>query len=124
MQTVAVWRLALAGAFVLLGPACAGECPFFITYTHQMEEPGNLEFATKSITGKPGDGNRFFGSAAEFEYGVKGWWTTELYLDGQSPARESTLFTGYRWENRFPILQHENSINPLLYATLSNTNLP
>ncbi len=122
MQTVAVWRLALAGAFTLLGPAWAGEGPFFITYTHQMEEPGNLEFATKSITGKPGDGNRFFGSAAEFEYGVKGWWTSELYLDGQSTARESTLFTGYRWENRFRILKHEHWINPVLYVEFENIN--
>src|SRR5258708_7064880 len=122
MQTVAVWRLALAGAFVLLGPAWAGEGPFFITYTHQMEEPGNLDFATKSITGKPGDGNRFFGTALEFEYGVKGWWTSELYLDGQSTVRESTLFTGYRWENRFRILQHEHWINPVLYVEFENIN--
>jgi hypothetical protein len=47
-----------------------------------MEEPGNLEFATKSVMGKPVGGNRFLGSVAEFEYGFKGWWTTELYLDG------------------------------------------
>jgi hypothetical protein len=27
-----------------------------------MEEPGNLEIATKNVTGKPGDGNRFPGT--------------------------------------------------------------
>jgi hypothetical protein len=112
----------MVGALVLLSPTRAAEGPFFITYTHQMEEPGNLDFATKSITGKPGDGNRFFGTALEFEYGVKGWWTTELYLDGQSTSRESTLFTGYRWENRFRILQHEHWINPVLYVEFENIN--
>ena len=30
----------------LIWPGLAGEGPFFITYTHQMEEPGNLELAT------------------------------------------------------------------------------
>src|SRR5712672_1765846 len=100
----------------------AAEGPFFITYTHQMEEPGNIEFATKSITGKPGDGNRFFGTALEFEYGIKGWWTTELYLDGQSTARESSVFMGYRWENRFRILKREHWINPVLYVEFENIN--
>jgi hypothetical protein len=76
----------------------AGEGPFFVTYTHQMEEPGNLEFATKNVTCRPDGGSRFLGTAVELEYGVKGWWTSELYLDGQSTAAQSTLFTGYRWE--------------------------
>jgi hypothetical protein len=65
--------LAAVGAFGSL-PACrAAEGPFFITYTHQMEEPGNLEFAAKNVVAKPGDGNRFLGTAVELEYGVKGW---------------------------------------------------
>jgi hypothetical protein len=116
-------RLVVIAAVCLDVPQLgAGESPFFITYTHQMEEPGNLELATKSITGKPGDGNRFFGHATEFEYGVKGWWTTELYLDGQSTAREATLFTGYRWENRFRLLPHEHWINPVLYVEFENIN--
>jgi hypothetical protein len=87
-----------------------------------MEEPGNLEFAMKSIVGKPGEANRFLGAAAEFEYGVKGWWTTELYLDGQSTAGESSLFTGYRWENRFRVLNQEHWINPVLYVEFENIN--
>jgi hypothetical protein len=37
----------------------AGEGPFFVTYTRQMEEPGNLEIATKVITGRPAGGSRF-----------------------------------------------------------------
>jgi len=102
--------------------ATAAEGPFFITYTHQMEEPGNLEIAIKNVTGKPAGGNRFLGSALEFEYGVRAWWTTEVYLDGQATAREGTLFTGYRWENRFRVLAREHWINPVLYVEFENIN--
>ena len=119
------WRilvLPLIGAFVL-SPACwAGEGPFLITYTHQMEEPGNLEFASKNVIGKPDGGNRFIGTEAEFEYGLKGWWTTELYLDGQWTGAQSAFFTGYRWENRFRLLAHEYWINPVLYIEFENIN--
>lgn len=100
----------------------AAEGPFLITYTHQMEEPGNLETTTKNVTGKPAGGNRFLGSALELEYGVKGWWTTELYLDGQRTAREGAVFTGYRWENRFRVLPREHWINPVLYLEFENIN--
>ena len=57
--------------------ACAQE-NYFVTYTHHMEEPGNLEFATKSVSGFPQAGNAFLGNAIEMEYGVKTWWTSEL----------------------------------------------
>src|SRR5579863_2133369 len=87
-----------------------------------MEEPGNLEVATKNITGQPGIGDRFLGSALEFEYGVKGWWTSEVYLDGQATAGDSTVFTGYRWENRFRLLLREHWINPVLYTEFENIN--
>jgi hypothetical protein len=100
----------------------AAEGPFFITYTHQMEEPRNLEITTKNVIGKPGEGNRFLGTAAELEYGVNALWTTELYLDGQATRGESTLFTGYRWENRFRVLAREHWINPVLYVEFENIN--
>jgi hypothetical protein len=111
-----------AAAFLILPSAWAGEGPFFITYTHQMEEPGNLEMAVKNVTGKPGEGNRFWGAATELEYGVKAWWTSELYLDGQTTAGENTIFTGYRWENRFRVLPREHWINPVLYFEFENIN--
>lgn len=113
---------AIMVAFMSLPYASAGEGPFFITYTHQMEEPGNLEIATKSVTGKPGGGNRFLAGATEFEYGIKAWWTSELYLDGQVTSGERSLFTGYRWENRFRVLPHEYWINPVLYVEFENIN--
>ncbi len=103
-------------------PILAAESPFFITYTHQMEEPGNLEIAARNVTGKLADGSRFLGISTELEYGVKAWWTTELYLEGQSTRGDSTLFTGYRWENRFRLLPQEHLINPVLYVEFENIN--
>jgi hypothetical protein len=106
----------------LLCAAQAAEAPFFVTYSHQMEEPGNLEFAAKSITAAPSGGNRFFEVADEFEYGMRAWWTTELYLDGQATNNESAVFTGFRWENRFRVLSREHWINPVLYFEFENIN--
>jgi hypothetical protein len=87
-----------------------------------MEEPGNLEFGTKNVTGKPAGGDRFLGTTAEIEYGVKAWWTSEWYLDGQSTSGQATVFTGYRWENRFRLLPREHWINPVLYVEFENIN--
>ncbi len=112
----------LAFALLFAGFARAGEGPFFITYTHQMEEPGNLEIAAKNVTGRLGTGNRFLGGATELEYGVKGWGTSEFYLDGQSTGSQGALFTGYRWENRFRMLPREHWINPVLYVEFENIN--
>lgn len=42
-------------------------------------------------------GNGYLAGTAEFEYGVKAWWTSEFYLDGQSTFGDSALFTGFRW---------------------------
>ena len=110
-------------AVLLFQPcALAGEGPFFITYTHQMEEPGNLELATTSVTGQPAGGTRFLGGAMELEYGMNGWWTSEFYLDGQATAGERSSFTGYRWENRFRLLPREHWINPVLYVEFENIN--
>jgi hypothetical protein len=112
----------ILGALLLTPMSWSAEGPFFVTYTHQMEEPGNLELAINSVVGRPTGGNRFLGAASEFEYGLKGWWTTEFYLDGQVTGRESTLFTGYRWENRFRLLPREHWINPVLYVEFENIN--
>jgi hypothetical protein len=114
--------LAAAWATAILPECHAAEGPFFVTYTHQMEEPGNLEFATKSATAAPEGGSRFLATALEFEYGVKGWWTSEWYLDGQATQAQSSLFTGFRWENRFRLLPREHWINPVLYVEFEDIN--
>jgi hypothetical protein len=111
--------------FLLLTLGSRGVCqewPYFVTYSQNMEEPGNLEIATKNAIGKPQHGNRFMGANLELEYGAKAWWTTELYLDGASAAGDSTIFTGFRWENRFRPLAREHWINPVLYVEFENIN--
>lgn len=105
------------------GAAYAQEAPYFVTYDHHLEEAGNLEVETSSTIAKARSGqNSFFAPWTEFEYGVNGWWTSEVYLEGQSTRHDSTLFTGWRWENRFRLLSQEHRINPVLYFEYENTN--
>jgi len=114
--------LALLFAFLVASPGWAQERPYFVTYSHEMEEPGNLEIEMYNAVGKPPGGNRFLGSTTEFEFGAKAWWTTEFYLDGQTTWHDSTIFTGYRWENRFRPLLREHRINPVIYMEYENTS--
>src|SRR5580693_1501775 len=124
------WGALLALAFGLPGGAAAQERTFFITYNHQMEEPGSLEIAFAPVYARGQGGGRnggngtasFVGSWVELEYGARGWWTTELYLDSQTTRGQGTVFSGLRWENRFRPLLLEHWINPVLYVELENLN--
>ena len=104
--------LALAA---LAFPAQAQESPYIVAYDHYLEEPGSLEVEYFSTFATQRGGNDFHAFWAEFEYGATAWWTTELYLDGQTTFNDSTIFTGFRWENRLRVLQREHFINPVLY---------
>jgi hypothetical protein len=119
---VRVLLAACALLFVLVTSAAAQEPPYFVTYSSALEEPGNLEVSFKGTTGTPQYGNTFTGAALEFEYGVKAYWTTEFYLDGQSTRNDSTLLTGFRWENRFRPLMRDHFVNPVLYVEYENLN--
>ena len=104
-------------------PCSAQESPYFVTYDHHMEEPGNLEIEISSTTDVPRSGQRYyFAPWVELEYGVTARWTTELYLEGQSTWNDSTIFTGWRLENRFRPLKREHWINPVLYLEYENLN--
>lgn len=100
----------------------AQENPYIVTYDHYLEEPGNLEVEYFSTFGTQRAGNDFHAYWTEFEYGMNAWWTTELYLDGQTTFADSTIFTGFRWENRFRLLQQEHFINPVLYIEYEQTS--
>jgi len=117
-----LWSLIGFCVCVLAQPARAQDWPYFVTYSHALEEPGNLEIEFKGTQGAPKFGNSFVGGTLEFEYGVKGWWTSELYLSGQHTSNDSTVFTGFRWENRFRPLLEEHFINPVLYVEYENVN--
>jgi hypothetical protein len=117
-------RRAACAALLVAGLAvptiAAQEKPYFVTYSHDLEEPGNLEIETKTALARPQGSDRFGATATELEYGVKAWWTSELYVDGQTTPADSTLFTGFRLENRFRPLMREHWINPVLYVEYEN----
>lgn len=117
-------RIALALCLPFLIPTVgrAQEKPYFVTYSHDLEEPGNLEIETKTALARPAGGDHYGATAMELEYGTRAWWTTELYLDGQTTPQDSTLFTGFRVENRLRPLMREHAINPVLYIEYENTS--
>lgn len=116
-----IFRLSLFVA-VLSVPARAQEPPYFVTYSDVMEEPGNLEISYKGIEASPKNANTFNSATLELEYGLTAYWTTEFYLSGQTTHNDSTIFTGYRWENRFRPLMKTHFINPVLYIEYENIN--
>lgn len=113
----------VALTILLSSLALAQEAPYFVTYDHHLEEPRNLEIATSGTVGVPRASQKaYFAPYMELEYGAKAWWTTEFYLEGQSTRGDSTVFTGWRWENRFRALTREHWINPVLYIEYENVN--
>jgi hypothetical protein len=112
---------------VLLGiapatPSAAQESPYFVTYDHHMEEPGDLEVSLTPVFAAPREGNASLATQIELEYGTRAWWTTALYFDGQSTFGDGAAFTGYRVENRVRLLMHEYAINPVLYVEFADVN--
>ena len=118
----AIWLIVIALAVVYTLCAQAQERPYFVTYTHDLEEPGNLEIETPTIAGSPRRAGTFLSQTMEMEYGAAGWWTIELYLSGQTTRHDSTIFNGFRLENRFRLLLAEHWINPVLYVEFEDIN--
>jgi hypothetical protein len=115
--------LLLILCWLVIGSAHAQqEPPYFVTYSSVMEEPGNLEIENQNLTSAPKNARAFFAPTVEFEYGGAAWWTTEVYLQGQSTQFDSTIFTGFRWENRFRPLPREYWINPVIYIEYEDVN--
>src|ERR1700743_1028014 len=119
------WLAALFGLVVVClypAKARAQEWPYLVTYSHELEEPGNLEIAFKNVQAAPANGNSFISSTMELEYGATAWWTTEVYLSGQHTQHDSTIFPASLWENRFRPLLREHFINPVLYVEYEDIN--
>src|SRR5882672_4020153 len=105
-------KILLVTPFLLLF-SCPGsfaqESPFFVTYTHHMEEPGNLDVEVSSTAGVPRSGQKaYFAPYLELEYGLTARWTSEIYLEGESTWGDSSVFTGWRWENRYKLFNREH----------------
>lgn len=123
VRAVALGAAVVAAVSGLGGVRCeAQEPPYFVTYSHALEEPGNLEVELKGTGADPKGVSGFAGSTVEFEYGAKAWWTTEVYLSGQTTPGQDTVFTGFRWENRFRPLMEEHWVNPVLYVEYEDQN--
>ena len=73
-------------------------------------------------TSREAGNETYFAPYLEFEYGVTAQWTTEFYLEGQSTWGDSSVFTGWRLENRYKPLKREHWINPVLYLEYENLN--
>jgi hypothetical protein len=114
--------------FVLIFMAGGGwiqaqESPYFVTYDHHLEEPGNLELEFYTTSRIPRSGRvAYVAPYMEIEYGVTGQWTSELYLEGQGTVGDGAVFTGWRFENRFRPLKREHWINPVLYLEYEHTS--
>src|SRR5437764_4830696 len=103
--------------------AVAQEHAYFVTYDHYLEERGNLEVAIAATTGIPKNGNHTYTAPwLELEYGITGWWTSELYLEGVTTTHSGSGFTGWRWENRFRPMRSEHLLNPVLYVEFERIN--
>jgi hypothetical protein len=119
------WRFFLSTLFSVAGVATAfaQERAYFVTYDHYLEERGDLEFAVASTTGLPKDDRAVYTAPwIEFELGVTGWWTAELYLEAVATNGDGSAFTGWRLEHRFRPLRTEHRINPVLYVEYENIN--
>jgi hypothetical protein len=115
--------LLLSCILALAAMLSAQEGPYFVTYNQHLEEPGNLEVSSFSTVGIPRSGQSgYFAPFGELEYGVTGWWTSELYLEALSRRGDSTIFTGWRLENRFRPLAREHRVNPVLYVEYEHLN--
>lgn len=110
----AIFMLFLAVA--LVRGAAAQDKPYFVTYSSDLEDQGDLDVETKTALARPEGGHHYGAVATEVEYGVRAWWTAELYLDSQATVSDSALYTGFRIENRFRPLMKEYAVNPVLYV--------
>jgi hypothetical protein len=119
-------RISILGLLCALGSAAfasAQERPYFVTYDHYLEERGNLEIAIATTTGIPKKNEGVYTAPwLELEYGLAGWWTAELYLEGVTTHGAGHGFTGWRVENRFRPLRDEHRITPVLYVEYENIN--
>lgn len=124
LQRLKTAILAGMGVMGLLFPSIdlADDRPYFVTYDHQLEEPGTLEIGYQPLLGFPQAAAKFYGGLMEAGYGMTGWWTSEVYITHQYTWGQGGAFTGFKWENRFKPFQGEHWINPVLYIEYSHGN--
>jgi len=100
----------------------AQKSPYFVTYDHHLEEPEIWKSRLPARWCSRAQEHWFFARLPGA--GIRRHWALDfgLYLEGQSTAGDSTIFTGWRIENRFRPLAREHWINPVLYLEYENIN--
>lgn len=101
--------------------AFAGNDGYFTTYNHHIEA-GEWELmfmndytVPSTINRESGEGH-YFSQMIELEYGVTDRFATELMIEGFEDLESGkSMFTGFRWENRFKLFKKETFFNPLVY---------
>jgi hypothetical protein len=122
MSPFRIAALCLPLTLCAVATASAQESPYFVTYSHYLEEPRDFEIAVANTTGIPKNNHPVYHAPwLELEYGVTGWWTSELYLEGVT-SHDGHGFTGWRWENRFRPFRGEHRLNPVLYFEYESVN--
>jgi hypothetical protein len=102
--------------------AAAQERAYFVTYDHHLEEPRDLEVGVANTSGiARKDDPSYQAPWIEFEYGLTGRWTTEVYVEWLATPQGGN-FTGWRWENRFRPLKREHAVNPVIYLEFEDIN--
>ncbi len=102
------------------GPILAQDRPYFVSYSHDLEEPGEICVEAKTALAKPDVSGTFGAAATEFEYGVREWWTAEAYFDVQATDEDSAMSTGYRLESRVRLTKVEHLLTPVIYVEYGN----
>ena len=98
---------------VCIGAMQAQDRPYFVSYSHDLEDPGEVDIESK--TALASSSSPFGAMSNELEMGVRSWWTAGFYLDGQVTDEDSAIYTGFRFENRIRPIKVEHAINPVLY---------
>lgn len=100
----------------------AGNDGYFTTYNHHIEA-GKWELmlmndytVPSSLNRAEGEGH-YFSQMIELEYEIAGRFATEFMIEGFEDVESGkSMFTGFRWENRFKLFEDETFLNPLIYA--------
>jgi hypothetical protein len=109
-------------ALCFAGLSPAADEPYFTTYTSAPVEPGSLGLALNQAAGSPSHDHGIIGSYIEAEYGLRKWWTAEVWLAGEDTPHEGAAFTGYHIVNRFRPFEGEHWINPALLVEYGSSN--
>jgi hypothetical protein len=119
-----VFVLALiAGGYLPLSQAWAGNEANFVLYDHQTDEKGETEVNVfGDFSNAVGDEPRYAAQLFEIERALTDRWEAALYLEGDKIDGEDYQFGGLRLESRYRPFEYGAFLNPVLYVEYENLN--